>query len=183
MALAPHRRRVRGRVHHLAALRRGLQEPSLDARLPRQRDALHGPARICGADHSDGHRLCGLGRDRRGRAGDRRHLLLRREPRRRPPAAAARPHRLHRRAQAGGALMAYDEGLYAWTAEALEPLGSVTMRKMMGGATLYLDGAIFAILVDGELWFKSDEEANAFWDGEGCTERFTVTFRDGTVQI
>lgn len=77
--------------------------------------------------------------------------------------------------------MAVDEGLYAWVQEALEPLGPVTLRKMMGGATLYLDGAIFAIMVDGELWFKSDEEANAFWDGEGCTERFTVTFRDGTV--
>ena len=44
--------------------------------------------------------------------------------------------------------MSYDEGLYAWTQEALEPLGHVTMRKMMGGATLYLDGTIFAV-IDG----------------------------------
>ena len=36
-------------------------------------------------------------------------------------------------------------------------------------------------MVDGELWFKSDDEANAFWDAEGCTERFTFTFKDGTV--
>jgi DNA transformation protein len=57
----------------------------------------------------------------------------------------------------------------------------VSLRKMMGGGTLYLDGIIFAIMDDGELWFKSDEEANAFWDGEGCTERFAVTFKDGTV--
>ena len=57
--------------------------------------------------------------------------------------------------------MAIDEGLYAWVQEALEPMGTVTLRKMMGGGTLYLDGAIFAIMVDGELWFKSDEEANA----------------------
>lgn len=77
--------------------------------------------------------------------------------------------------------MSFDPGLYEWVQEALEPLGTVTMRKMMGGATLYLDGATFAIMVEGELWFKSDEEANAFWDGEGCTERFAVTFRDGTV--
>ena len=76
--------------------------------------------------------------------------------------------------------MSIDEGLVEWVKEALEPLGPVTMRKMMGGATLYVDGAIFAIMVDGELWFKSDEEANAFWDAEGCTERFAVTFRDGT---
>jgi DNA transformation protein len=74
-----------------------------------------------------------------------------------------------------------DEGLYAWVQEALEPLGRVSMRKMMGGATLYLDGAIFAILVDGELWFKADEESNAIWDEAGCRERFSVTFKDGTV--
>jgi len=77
--------------------------------------------------------------------------------------------------------MSIDEGLYAWLEEALEPLGRLTLRKMMGGATLYLDGAIFAIMVDGELWFKADEESNAIWDEAGCTERFSVTFKDGTV--
>jgi len=74
-----------------------------------------------------------------------------------------------------------DEGLYAWVQEALEPLGAVTMRKMMGGATLYLDGTVFAILVDDELWLKSDAEADATWDAEGC-ERFTFAFKDGKVE-
>ena len=77
--------------------------------------------------------------------------------------------------------MSVDEGLYAWVEEALEPMGRVSLRKMMGGATLYLDGAIFAIMVDGELWFKADEESNAIWADAGCTERFSVTFKDGTV--
>jgi DNA transformation protein and related proteins len=76
--------------------------------------------------------------------------------------------------------MSFDEGLYAWVQEALEPLGRVSMRKMMGGATLYLDGTIFAILDDDEIWFKADDESNAVWDEEGC-ERFSVTFKDGTV--
>ncbi|MEA3016307.1 MAG: transformation protein [Sphingomonadales bacterium] len=76
--------------------------------------------------------------------------------------------------------MSFDEGLYAWVQEALEPLGAVTMRRMMGGATLYLDGIIFAILDEGEVWFKSDAEADAAWDAEGC-ERFSVTFKDGRV--
>ena len=76
--------------------------------------------------------------------------------------------------------MSFDEGLYAWVQESLEPIGSVTMRKMMGGATLYLDGTIFAILDEGEIWFKSDVEADALWDAEGC-ERFSVTFKDGKV--
>ena len=78
--------------------------------------------------------------------------------------------------------MSVDEGLYAWVAEALEPLGRVTMRKMMGGATLYLDGTIFAILDEGELWLKSDSEADAIWDSEGC-EKFSVTFKDGKVDV
>ena len=76
--------------------------------------------------------------------------------------------------------MSYDEGLYAWVGEALEPLGTVSMRRMMGGATLYLDGTVFAILDESEIWFKADEETNAIWDGEGC-ERFRVTFKDGKV--
>ena len=78
--------------------------------------------------------------------------------------------------------MSIDEGLYAWVEEALAPLGRVSMRKMMGGATLYLDGTIFAILDEGELWFKSDAEADALWDAEGC-EKFSVTFKDGKVDV
>ena len=76
--------------------------------------------------------------------------------------------------------MSFDEGLYAWVQEALEPLGPVSMRKMMGGATLYLDGTVFAILDEGEIWFKADAETDAIWDAEGC-ERFSVTFKDGRV--
>lgn len=77
--------------------------------------------------------------------------------------------------------MSVDEGLYAWVQEALEPLGPVTMRKMMGAATLYLDGVIFAVLDESELWFKSDAETNAIWDAEGC-ERFSFTLKDGNVE-
>ena len=78
--------------------------------------------------------------------------------------------------------MSVDEGLLAWVQDALEPLGTVSMRKMMGGATLYLDGIIFAILVGGEVWFKADAESDAIWDGEGC-EKFSVTFKDGRVDV
>jgi DNA transformation protein len=73
-----------------------------------------------------------------------------------------------------------DEGLYAWVQESLEVLGTVTMRRMMGGATLYLDGTVFAIMDEGELWLKADGETDAVWDAEGC-ERFSVTFKDGRV--
>jgi DNA transformation protein len=75
-----------------------------------------------------------------------------------------------------------DQGLLAWVEEALEPMGRVSLRKMMGGATLYLDGIIFGIMVDGELWLKSDAEADPVWDAVS-RERFTVTFKDGTVDM
>ena len=77
--------------------------------------------------------------------------------------------------------MAVDEGLYAWVEEALEPLGKVSMRKMMGAAVLYLDGVIFAVLDESELWFKADAETNAIWDAEGC-EHFTFTGSDGRTE-
>jgi len=76
--------------------------------------------------------------------------------------------------------MAFDQGLIDWVEEAMTPLGAVTMRKMMGGATLYLDGSIFAIAVDDQLWIKADAESDAVWDAVG-RERFTVTFKDGTI--
>ena len=73
--------------------------------------------------------------------------------------------------------MAVDEGLVDWIREALEPIGTVSLRKMMGGATLYCDGTIFAITDDGELWFKADAESDAIWDEAGC-ERFTYQMSD-----
>ena len=69
--------------------------------------------------------------------------------------------------------MAADQGLVDWVTEAMEPVGRVTKRAMMGGATLYCDGIIFAIVASGGgLWLKADAESDAIWDEAGC-ERFT----------
>ena len=76
--------------------------------------------------------------------------------------------------------MSYDAGLFAWVRESLEPLGTVTMRPMMGAAVLYLDGTVFAV-IDDELWFKADAQSAAAWDEAGC-ERFTFTSKDGRVE-
>ena len=77
--------------------------------------------------------------------------------------------------------MTLDRGLIDWVAEAMAPLGEVTHRRMMGGATLYLDGIVFAIVTgDGALWFKGDAQSDATWDAAGC-ERFTYPRADGTV--
>lgn len=63
------------------------------------------------------------------------------------------------------------DGLVDWVAEALAPV-SVTSRAMMGGRTLYGDGAVFAIVGDDQLWFKADAVSDAEWDEAGCA-RFT----------
>jgi DNA transformation protein and related proteins len=77
--------------------------------------------------------------------------------------------------------VAVDEGLVAWVTEALESVGNVTMRRMMGGATLYMDGAAFAIVgSDGLLRFKADAETDARWDAAGC-ERLTYEFANGRI--
>ncbi|CAN5830376.1 hypothetical protein BH11PSE6_BH11PSE6_13550 [soil metagenome] len=93
---------------------------------------------------------------------------------------AASQRRRARRTR-GARLMAFDQGLVDWVAEAMEPLGALTMRKMLGGATLYLDGTIFAIVSDEGLWFKSDAVSDAEWDDAGCP-RFTFTMTDGRVE-
>jgi DNA transformation protein and related proteins len=79
--------------------------------------------------------------------------------------------------------MALDAGLVDWVAEAMARLGRVTTRAMMGGATLYCDRTIFAIITgDGGLWFKADAVSDAVWDEAGC-ERFSYTFSDGRVGV
>ena len=72
--------------------------------------------------------------------------------------------------------MSADAGLIDWIAEATEPLGNLTKRAMMGGMTLYLDGAVFAMADDDVVWFKSDAESDALWDAEGC-QRFTYVMK------
>lgn len=74
--------------------------------------------------------------------------------------------------------MAFDRGLVDWVAEAMEPMGVVTHRPMMGGATLYCDGTVFAIVAADALWFKADKVSDAVWDRAG-RPRFTYEMGEG----
>lgn len=74
--------------------------------------------------------------------------------------------------------MTIDQGLIDWVAEAMEPTGLVTQRAMMGGATLYCDGTIFAIVGLDALWFKADAVSDAEWDAAGCV-RFSYEIGEG----
>ncbi len=76
--------------------------------------------------------------------------------------------------------MSVDAGLIDWVAEAMSPVGEVTSRRMMGGATLYCDGTVFAIVAGDALWFKADKASDATWDAAGA-ERFTYPRKDGKI--
>ena len=74
--------------------------------------------------------------------------------------------------------MAVDAGLIAWVEEAMAPAGELTKPAMMGGATLYCGGTIFAIVADDALWFKADAETDAEWDAADAP-RFTFEMGEG----
>jgi len=53
--------------------------------------------------------------------------------------------------------MAADEGEFvAWLVEQLAALGAVRARRMFGGWGLFLDGRMFALVADRQLYLKSD---------------------------
>jgi DNA transformation protein len=50
----------------------------------------------------------------------------------------------------------------------LAPLGAVTYRAMFGGFGVYLDGVIFALVDDGVLYLKTDDETRRRHEERGC---------------
>jgi DNA transformation protein and related proteins len=47
-------------------------------------------------------------------------------------------------------------------------LGSVRARKMFGGAGIYLDGLMFALVVGSDLYLKADDTSRPQYLAEGC---------------
>jgi DNA transformation protein len=74
--------------------------------------------------------------------------------------------------------MAADAGLIEWAKEALEPLGHITHRAMMGAAVLYCDGTVFAVVDEEAIYFKNDAVSAPVWDEAGLAP-FTFTGKDG----
>ncbi|MEM8695680.1 MAG: TfoX/Sxy family protein [Pseudomonadota bacterium] len=76
--------------------------------------------------------------------------------------------------------MSVDEGLVDWVAECLEPMGAVTMRKMMGGAVLYCEGTVFALVAEDDLYFKSDAINADTFEAAGLA-KFEFTGKNGKI--
>jgi DNA transformation protein len=57
--------------------------------------------------------------------------------------------------------MAVSEGFIALLQDHLSDLGDVTSRRMFSGAGIYVDGVIFALVIDDVLYLKTDGDSRA----------------------
>jgi DNA transformation protein and related proteins len=69
-----------------------------------------------------------------------------------------------------------------WLCERLEPLGPITPRRMFSGAGLFIDGAMFAIVLDDTLYWKSDALTAAQFDAADCAP-FSYEKKTGTTIV
>lgn len=63
--------------------------------------------------------------------------------------------------------MSASDGFLALLQDLLSDLGRVTSRRMFSGAGVYIDGVIFALVVDDVLYLKTDEESRTVFEAEG----------------
>jgi DNA transformation protein len=57
-----------------------------------------------------------------------------------------------------------DDGLTALVKERLAPLGDVTVRKTFGELAVYVDKRMIGLILDGELYLKTDPGSVADYD-------------------
>ena len=63
-------------------------------------------------------------------------------------------------------MTARDEDI-AWFRELLEPLGAITVRRMFGGAGLYVEGLIVGLEIEGTLYLKTDASSRELFADAG----------------
>lgn len=55
-------------------------------------------------------------------------------------------------------------------AELFSAFGRVTVRRMFGGAGIYADGVFFALVDDGVIYLKADDDTAPRFVAEGCRQ-------------
>ena len=63
--------------------------------------------------------------------------------------------------------MANAEATIEFLRDILGPLGHITARRMFGGAGVYCDGIIFALLIDDIVYLKADAGSIPSFEDEG----------------
>lgn len=74
--------------------------------------------------------------------------------------------------------MAYDPSFGEWVQEHFAGLGPITIKRMFGGAGVYANGLIFALLDDGVVWLKADAQNEPALRQAG-SRQFTYPTKDG----
>ena len=74
--------------------------------------------------------------------------------------------------------MAYDPDFGEWAREHMAALGPVEIKRMFGGAAIYANGLIFALLDDGVVWLKADEINAPMLQAAGARQ-FAYPGKDG----
>ncbi|MBA3051436.1 TfoX/Sxy family protein [Brevundimonas sp.] len=76
--------------------------------------------------------------------------------------------------------MAYDPDFGEWVREHFAGLGPMRIKPMFGAAAVYADDLIWALLDDGVVWLKVDEENEPALRAAG-SRQFTYPTKDGQV--
>ena len=63
--------------------------------------------------------------------------------------------------------MPISEEYVTYVLDQLEGLGTITVKKMFGGAGLYLDSVFFALIADDVLYFKVDNSNQQDYESAG----------------
>ena len=74
--------------------------------------------------------------------------------------------------------MAYDADFGEWVREHFHALGRLEIKRMFGGAGVYASCVMFAVLDDGVVWLKADDDLSAALEAEGARP-FTYPTRTG----
>jgi DNA transformation protein and related proteins len=63
--------------------------------------------------------------------------------------------------------MTVDSEFVAFVVESLRPLGPVSARRMFGGHGIFMDGLMFGLVADAQLYLKVDAGNCAAYEAEG----------------
>lgn len=74
--------------------------------------------------------------------------------------------------------MAVSASFSEFVKEVFAPFGSISVRKMFGGAGVYCDELFFAIIADDAVYLKVDDETRGEFEARGL-EPFTYEMKDG----
>jgi DNA transformation protein and related proteins len=74
--------------------------------------------------------------------------------------------------------MSANDATVAYLADVLAPLGRITAKRMFGGAGIYCDGVIFALMIEDVVYLKADGDSAKAYAAEGMAP-FSYETKDG----